>query len=232
MRLGAWIGWILAASGMVACANDDPGGGWPGGAGYPGLVPPGADNGDDGGWPPKASNAGDAASSLAPPASPSGRLDASAPSPGNPNDPIDPGTPVANPQNAFSDAGAYEASLPALNANAMHAAPVTGQPCLRCHDGSTDAAEFAFAGTVWQWPALTIGAPEVEIRQIDANSVAHLVHSDADGNFWDRSDAPLAMPSLSGVRTGTFQAIGELNGTSCNECHNEDNSTPGRLFVQ
>ncbi len=153
------------------------------------------------------------------------------------NDPVIPGTPVSNPQNAFTGAGSYKSDPPAIRANDQHGGTVvTGKSCLSCHDGTT-CVLFDFAGTVWQAPALTQGVADVEVRIIDANNLAHDVHSDVDGNFWHRADATLAMPAFSGVRTSDWEAVGQLNGTSCNSCHYAGNTSPDAppgppLYVQ
>ena len=135
-------------------------------------------------------------------------------------DPVVPGTPVSNPQNAFTGATAYKSDPPTITANAQHGGTiVTGKPCLACHDGTT-CVKFDFAGTVWQAPALTTGAPDVEVRIIDANNLAHDVHSDGDGNFWHRADADLALPAFSGVRTASWKAIPSRTATAtrCSPC--------------
>jgi hypothetical protein len=142
-----------------------------------------------------------------------------------------PGVPVASPQNAFTGATPYASRPTSIRANDQHGGTsVTGKPCLTCHDGKT-CVKFDFGGTVWQAPALTAGAADVEVRIIDANNLAYDVHSDADGNFWHRSDTDLALPAFSGVRNATWKAIGNLNGTSCNTCHQPTNAPPGRLYV-
>ena len=149
------------------------------------------------------------------------------------SDPIVAGVPVKNPTDAWTGSTAtYMSAPPSLRANDQHGGmSVTGKPCLGCHDGKT-CIKFDFAGTVWKAPALTVGAADVEVRIIDANDLAYDVHSDADGNFWHRSDTDLALPAFSGVRTANWKAIGKLNGTSCNTCHDSSNTMPGRLFVQ
>src|SRR5207253_476378 len=97
------------------------------------------------------------------------------------DDPVVPGTPVKSPQDAFTGAGSYKSDPPTIRANDQHAGTdVTGKPCLGCHDGKT-CVLFDFAGTVWQAPALTKGVADVEVRIIDANNLAHDVHSDKDG---------------------------------------------------
>ena len=215
---------FLGAFVLLAC-----GGGDPGGAGAPQ---------DDAG-------ASDASSSPAPVDAEPPSVDAKAPpsrdagTPGSSvNDPIVPGVHVTNPTDAFSGAGSYAPSPPTLRANDQHAggAVVTGQPCLSCHDGTT-CVKFDFAGTVWMAPALTQGAPDVNVRIIDANDYAYSVYSDVDGNFWHRADSDLVLPALSGVRTANFKAVGMLNGVSCNTCHYAGNTGPNappgpRLFVQ
>ncbi len=203
--------------GVMACGGDDPGGGNSGDAGGTSL---GSLAGDDSGdWPPKP---GHDAGTAAP-------VDAAPPPP---VDPVVPGTFVPNPTDAFTGAGPYKSNLPTIRANDQHGGTiVTGKPCLSCHDGTT-CTKFDFAGTVWQAPGLTQGAPDVEVRIIDANSYAHDVHSDPDGNFWHRADSDLALPAFSGVRISNWHAVGTLNGVSCNTCHQPDNTPPGRLYVQ
>ena len=144
-----------------------------------------------------------------------GSADVAAP----PSDPVVPGTPVANPTNAFSGDGPYASAPPTIRANDQHGGTmVTGKDCLSCHNGTT-CMKFDFAGTVWMAPDLTTGAPDVQVRIIDANDLAYSVHSDADGNFWHRADVDLVMPALSGVRTADWRTAGQLNGPSCNACH-------------
>ena len=212
MRSLDMLACVFSVSVIAACSGGDPGGGsTPADPGDPSLGPVsgGASGGasHDGG----ATSAHDAAPALPP-------------------DPPQPGVYVDNPQDAWSGAPAYKSAPPAIRANDMHSSPVTGQPCLDCHDGTT-CTKFDFAGTVWQAPGKTKGAADVEVRLIDANSYAHSVHSDQDGNFWHRATSDLALPSMSGVRTANWKAVGTLNGVSCNHCHNTASSTPGRLFV-
>ena len=192
----------------LACSGGDPGGG----AGGDGTA------GDPTGG---GGSSGGAAASAA-------TKDAG---PALPDDPPEPGTLVANPVDAFTGAAAYASAPPSIRANDQHASPVTGKPCLTCHDGVT-CTKFDFAGTVWRAPAKTSGAADVEVRIIDAKSYAHSVHSDVDGNFWHRATEDLAMPALSGVRTASYRFIGKLNGVSCNQCHTTANDPPGRLYVQ
>jgi hypothetical protein len=206
MRSFRLVPTLFAASILAACSGADPGGGGQS------SVDPGA------GAPTGTSNG----------SSSSGAKDAAAPPV---NDPPVPGTLVHNPTDAFSGAPAYQSAPPSIRANDQHDAPVTGKPCLACHDGVT-CTKFDFAGTIWKAPAKTTGAADAEIRIIDANDYAHTVHSDVDGNFWHRADTDLALPALSGVRTASFHAIGKLNGTSCNVCHQPTNDPPGRLFVE
>jgi hypothetical protein len=205
---------VFAALVAAACSGADPGGGNSGGDGTPQTGGATTTNGGTGG-----SGSGGASSSS---------KDAGRPAV---NDPVVPGTLVQNPQDAFTGAPAFVSNPPTIRANDQHDQPVTGKPCLACHDGVT-CTKFDFAGTVWKAPAKTVGAADVEVRIIDADSYAHSVHSDADGNFWHRANTDLPMPALSGVRTASFHAIGKLNGTSCNECHQPTNVPPGRLYVQ
>ncbi|MGO8996795.1 MAG: hypothetical protein ACLQVI_26055 [Polyangiaceae bacterium] len=224
---------ILAASAILACGGGDPGGqsstqlGNGGGGmlgGGPGLGSGSGSNGDDAG---NASGGDDAA--------PAATVQDSAPPPVN--DPVVPGTLVNDPQNAFSGAGSYQSDPPTIRANDQHGGTiVTGKDCLSCHNGTT-CTEFDFAGTVWQYPALTAGVADVEVRIIDANNYAYDVHSDVDGNFWHRANSALVLPAFSGVRTSDWEAVGSLNGVSCNSCHYAGNTSPDAppgppLFVQ
>ncbi len=224
---------FLGLSVLVACGGKDPAG-QGSTQSVPQLLPPNSGNpptsqpsGDD--------SSGDDASAPSNPNQPPPVVDAGPPPV---NDPIVPGTPVNNPSDAFSGAGSYASDPPTIRANDQHATggPVTGKPCLTCHDGTT-CVKFDFAGTIYQYPALTTGAPDVQIRIIDNNDIAYSVHSDVDGNFWHRADTDLALPAFSGVRTSDWKAIGMLNGVSCNTCHYDGNTganaPPGpRLYVQ
>jgi len=220
---------FLATCALVACGGGDPGGQ----SSTQFDTDGGMMGGGPGGGPGSSSSSPDDAGGGSTPTPPAA-VDAAPPPV---NDPVVPGTLVTNPQNAFSGAPAYASNPPTLRANDQHSGTVvTGKSCLSCHDGST-CVQFDFAGTVWQAPALTNGAPDVEVRIIDANNYAYDVHSDVDGNFWHRADSTLALPAFSGVRTSDWKAIGSLNGTSCNTCHYAGNTgsdaPPGpQLFVQ
>jgi len=206
---------------LVACGGKDPAGQGSTQT-VPQLVPPNANNPSSPSSPSGDESSGDDASTADP--TPTPVVDAAPPPV---NDPVVPGTPVNNPTDAFSGAGSYTSNPPTLRANDQHAsgAVVTGQPCLNCHDGTT-CVKFDFAGTIWQYPALTTGAPDVQIRLIDANDIAYSVYSDVDGNFWHRSDTDLVLPAYSGVRTSGWKATGMLNGVSCNTCHYAGNTGP------
>lgn len=192
---------------LVACSGGDPGGG---------PSDP-SDASDDGGGGAVATGTGTAKD--AGPAKP-------------PPLPDDPGVFVANPVDAFTGAPAYASAPPTIRANDQHPAPVTGKPCLACHDGTGSSIKFDFAGTVWIAPARTLPAADTEIRIIDAKGMARSTHSDVDGNFWHHSSTDLLLPAFSGARNSHYKAIGQLNGPSCNSCHENGNTHPGRLFVQ
>ncbi len=192
----------LAAFLLVACSGADPG------ASQPDPSDAAADSG-----PTIARRAPDAA-------------------PAPPPIPDDPGVFVDRPTDAFSGAPAYVSAPPAIRANDQHTAPVTGKPCLDCHDGSGSSIKFDFAGTVWVAPAKTQPAADVEVRIIDAKGFARHTHSDVDGNFWHHSSTDLLLPAFSGARNSHYKAIGQLNGPSCNHCHENGAARPGRLFVQ
>ena len=218
---------FLASCALVACGGGDPGGqtSTQDEGGTPNFNPQGPSSDDAG---PGAQGGNDASMVV---------MQAPDTAPPPVNDPVVPGTPVSNPQNAFTGAGNYTADPPTLRANDQHSGMiVTGKSCLDCHNGTT-CTKFDFAGTVWEAPALTSGAADVEVRIIDANNLAYDVHSDVDGNFWHRATTDLALPAFSGVRTSDWKAIGQLNGVSCNSCHYAGNTDPNgppgpQLFVQ
>ena len=219
---------LLGASVLVACGGSNPGG-QSSTQTVTQLTPP--NSGSSGSPSSSGGNGSSGADDASAPSSPAPPVVDAAPPPVN--DPVVPGTPVDNPSNAFSGDGPYVSDPPSIRANDQHAggAIVTGQPCLSCHDGTT-CVKFDFAGTIWQYPALTTGAPDVQIRIIDANDIAYSVYSDVDGNFWHRADSDLVLPAYSGVRVSDWQALGTLNGVSCNTCHNTGTTVPGRLYVQ
>jgi hypothetical protein len=189
---------FLAACALVACGGSDPGGAW--------STQGDGGAGTDGGAEMMESGSDGVTAT--------------------PNDPVVPGTPVSNPRNAFSGDGPYVSDPPTIRANDRHGGTmVTGKDCLSCHNGTT-CMKFDFAGTVWMPPDFTSGAADVEVRIIDANDLAYAAHSDADGNFWHRADADIAMPALSGVRTADSKIVGQLNGPSCNSCHYAGNTSP------
>lgn len=224
---------FLASFALFACGGTDPGGqastqddaGGGGAFGGGAGLGSGSTSAEDASPAPSSGDAGSASTPV---------RDAAPPPV---NDPVVPGTPVSDPQNAFSGDPTYASKPPTIRANDQHSGTlVTGKSCLDCHNGTT-CVKFDFAGTIWQAPALTKGAPDVEIRIIDANDLAYDVHSDVDGNFWHRADADLALPALSGVRTSDWKALGSLNGTSCNSCHYAGNTgsdaPPGpQLYVE
>ena len=82
-------------------------------------------------------------------------------------------------------------------------------------------APFVFAGTVFADKAASRGAPDVEIRVVDAKGSAISVHSDADGNFWVKGGAPLAKPARVGARNAAKVLVMHDAATTgdCNSCH-------------
>ena len=235
---------LLASCVVVACSGGDPGGqsSTQDDGGVPGFTFTGPGASDDGGtlqFPTPNPTPNPNPTPTPTPMKDSGAVNMNAPDTAPPpvDDPIVPGTLVPNPSDAFSGAGKYKSDPPAIRANDQHSGMVvTGKSCLDCHNG-TICVQFDFAGTVWMAPDYTQGAADVEVREIDANNYAYDVHSDVDGNFWHRADTALALPALSGVRTASWDAVGQLNGTSCNSCHYAGNTDPAgppgpQLFVQ
>ena len=128
-------------------------------------------------------------------------------------------------KNLFSEAPPYASAPVARTAAAAHAAkgapaPSFKTPCLSCHKSGGSAPAFSFGGTVYADVTATKGAPDVEVRVLDAKGQSTTTHSDADGNFW-LAGAPVAAPIHSGVRSGTKTALmdTDVNNGDCNDCH-------------
>jgi hypothetical protein len=128
---------------------------------------------------------------------------------------------------AFFAAGPAYASAPvSSSAAAAHIAKKVSvsmpavPACLTCHKPGGHGVSFLFAGTIFADKAATRGAPDIEIRVVDAKGVATSVHSDADGNFWAKGGS-LAKPAKAGARNASAMRVqrDSVSTGDCNSCH-------------
>lgn len=127
----------------------------------------------------------------------------------------------------FSGAGPYASSPVAQSAQQNHTAhgvattPNKDVNCLNCHNG-TGATNFLFAGSVYADPNAATPAADIEVRVVDKNGLGLSAHSDVDGNFWLVDAKTLAVPALSGARSGAAEQLmpTALQQGGCNGCHN------------
>lgn len=136
--------------------------------------------------------------------------------------------PVADSTHAFDGTEPYKIHEVILRANEQHALPVAGKDCLTCHNGSTRAPRFDFAGTIYTSIYGTAPAANTEVRVVRPDGYYATVHADADGNFWHKGNEIAPRGSQTGVRNAGTQFIGHLNGAACNSCHVSGN----RLYIK
>ena len=136
--------------------------------------------------------------------------DGGAPAPGGGAPP----PPVAT--DAFTGAGAFVAQSGPSAHNA-------GQSCMGgCHDHG-----FTFAGTLSDAAGAAVSSAEV--RLVDANGQAILVHSGPNGNFY--SSTPWVPPARVAARTSTSKvvmvtALATAANGGCNGCHATGGTVP------
>ncbi len=125
----------------------------------------------------------------------------------------------------FTGAPAYASAPIVASAAAAHAAkgaPAPGNKtaCLTCHKAGGTGPAFVFGGSVFADGDGKKGAPDIEVRVVDAKGTAVSVHSDADGNFWAKGDA-LTGPAHAGARNGVKTKLMHqpLTTGDCNSCH-------------
>jgi hypothetical protein len=94
-----------------------------------------------------------------------------------------------------------------------------GQDCLSCHDGSSGAPEFSFAGTLYDASGNAVGGAEV--RVVDAMGNAVSVTTGSDGNFYQFGSSAFAGPGHAGIRnaTTTDLMVSAVTKGGCNACH-------------
>lgn len=121
----------------------------------------------------------------------------------------DGGAPPPAATDAFTGAGAFVAQSGPSAHNA-------GQSCMGgCHDHG-----FTFAGTLFDAAGAAVSSAEV--RLVDANGKAILVHSGPNGNFY--SSTPWVPPARVAARTATSKvvmvsALATAANGGCNGCH-------------
>jgi hypothetical protein len=94
-----------------------------------------------------------------------------------------------------------------------------GRDCLSCHDGSGEAPQFIFAGTLYDGSGNAVSG--AEIRVVDAAGKADSVYSASDGNFYERGSTAFAAPGHAGARdaTTTNLMVSQVTNGGCNSCH-------------
>ncbi len=94
-----------------------------------------------------------------------------------------------------------------------------GQNCLSCHDGSSGAPEFSFAGTLYDGSGNAVGGAEV--RVVDASGNAVSVTTASDGNFYQFGSSAFDAPGHAGIRnaTTTDLMVSAVTKGGCNACH-------------
>jgi hypothetical protein len=131
--------------------------------------------------------------------------------------PPDGGAPPPPPTDAFTGAGAFVAQS---GGSGHHNA---GQNCMAgCHNHG-----FTFAGTLFDAAGAAVSS--AEIRLVDANGKAILVHSGTNGNFY--SSTPWTSPAKVAARTATSKvvmvgALATASNGGCNGCHTTGGTAP------
>jgi len=94
-----------------------------------------------------------------------------------------------------------------------------GRDCLSCHDGSGEAPQFTFAGTLYNGSGSPVAG--AEIRVVDATGKAVSVYSASDGNFYQKGSSTFAAPGHAGARdaTTTNLMVSQVTNGGCNSCH-------------
>jgi hypothetical protein len=94
-----------------------------------------------------------------------------------------------------------------------------GRDCLSCHDGSGEAPQFTFAGTLYNGSGTAVAG--AEIRVVDAAGKAVSVYSATDGNFYQKGSSTFAAPGHAGARNAatTNLMVSQVTNGGCNSCH-------------
>lgn len=126
-----------------------------------------------------------------------------------------PPPPPPPPASVFDGAPAFALTTGSRAHNA-------GQDCMRCHtQANGEAPQLSFGGTLYDGAGNPVAGAEV--RLVDANNNATVVHTASNGTFYRRS-GPFAAPAHVGVRDATrsadmLTALQGSNGGACSSCH-------------
>jgi hypothetical protein len=129
---------------------------------------------------------------------------------------------------AFTDASAFTPDAGPSTLQPQHNFagnnPTTNpakQACLNCHASGGAGVAFVYAGTVFTDATGTTPAAGVEVRVRTDNGTDAIVYTDANGNFFDRTEA-ITFGAAAGVRTAaaTQLMVNEAANGNCNSCHN------------
>lgn len=102
------------------------------------------------------------------------------------------------------------------------------------YDDYEDYDDYGYDGRPRKgWPSVRdAAAPGAEIRIVDDKGYVFETVTDADGNFWFRTDVEVAAPAFTGLRKGTFTITGRSNGMACGGCHESGaKDSPGRIWT-
>jgi hypothetical protein len=125
-----------------------------------------------------------------------------------------PAPPPPSPASVFDGAPAFALITGPRAHNA-------GQDCMRCHtNGGGDAPQLSFGGTLYDGAGNPVAGAEV--RLVDANNSAIVVHTASNGTFYQRGGG-FSAPAHVGVRDANdsadmFSAL-QSNGGACSSCH-------------
>jgi hypothetical protein len=90
-----------------------------------------------------------------------------------------------------------------------------------------------YGGSRKGWPLVRSEAsPGAEIRIVGDDGLVFETVTDADGNFWFKSDTAVKAPAFTGLRKGAFTITGRSNGVACGSCHESGTAdSPGRIWT-
>lgn len=112
-----------------------------------------------------------------------------------------------------------------------------GQPCLTCHDGSSEARAFSVAGTVYVTADAPDPAPGVLVELIDADRRAFRVATNCAGNFFvEPADFTPRYPVFVALELGSYRVEMDTpvqRDGSCASCHGEpaSRSKAGQVYL-
>ena len=114
-----------------------------------------------------------------------------------------------------------------------------GQPCLDCHDGSHDSANFSVAGTLFRDPEHALPVANVDVELIDSAQRTFTTQSNCAGNFFVTPDDfaphfPLWVTLRRGDAPPNDMGSPMHKNGNCNACHSDppSPSSAGIVWVE